>query len=62
MVCKDIGVRKGYCVTQSFKAKTECTPLCVPGSSFTHKATSSEMNSITSVYYIASYYKNLLQV
>jgi hypothetical protein len=49
-------------VAPSFKAKTECIPLCVPGSSFTHKATSSEINSITSVYYIISYYKNLLQV
>jgi hypothetical protein len=34
----------------------------VPGSSFTHKATNSGINSITSVYYIVSYYKNLLQV
>jgi hypothetical protein len=49
-------------VTPSFKAKTECVPLSVPGSSFTHKGTSSEINSITSVYYIVSYYKNLLQV
>jgi hypothetical protein len=32
------------------------------GLSFTHKATNSEINSITSVYYIVSYYKNLLQV
>jgi hypothetical protein len=40
-------------VTPSFKAKTECIPLCVLGSSFTHKA----INSITSVYYIESYYK-----
>jgi hypothetical protein len=30
------------------------------GSSFTHKATNSEINSITSVYYIESYYKNLI--
>jgi hypothetical protein len=49
-------------VTPNFKAKTECIPLCVPGSSFTHKVTNSEINSITSVYYIISYYKNLLQV
>jgi hypothetical protein len=34
----------------------------MPGSSFTHKMTNSEINSITSVYYIVSYYKNLLQV
>jgi hypothetical protein len=38
-------------VTPSFKAKTECIPLCVPGSIFTHKVTNSEINSITSVYY-----------
>jgi hypothetical protein len=48
-------------VTSSFKAKTECIPLCV-WSSFTHKATNSEINCITSVCYIVSYYKNLLQV
>jgi hypothetical protein len=29
---------------------------------FSHKATNSGINSITSVYYIVSYYKNLLQV
>jgi hypothetical protein len=34
----------------------------VSGSSFTHKATNSGINSITSVYYIVSYYKYLLQV
>jgi hypothetical protein len=34
----------------------------VPRSSFTHKATNSGINRITSVYYIVSYYKNLLQV
>jgi hypothetical protein len=45
-------------VTHSFKAKTECIPLCVPGSSFTHKAKNSEISSITSVYYIESYYKS----
>jgi hypothetical protein len=45
-----------------FKAKTKCIPLCVPGSSFTHKATNSGINSITSAYYIVSYYKNFLQV
>jgi hypothetical protein len=44
-------------VTLSFKAKTKCILLCVPGSSFTHKATNSEINSISSVYYIESYYK-----
>jgi hypothetical protein len=41
-------------VTPSFKAKTKCIHLCVTGSSFTHKATNSEINSITSVYYIES--------
>jgi hypothetical protein len=30
--------------------KTECIPLCVPGSSFTHKAINSKINSISSVY------------
>jgi hypothetical protein len=44
-------------VTHNFKAKTECIPLCVTRSSFTHKTTNSEINSITSVYYIESYYK-----
>jgi hypothetical protein len=34
----------------------------VPGSSFTHKMTNSEINSITSIYYIVSYLQNLLQV
>jgi hypothetical protein len=48
-------------VTPGFKAKTKCIPLCVLGSIFTHKVTNSEINSITSVYYIESYYKNLLQ-
>jgi hypothetical protein len=43
--------------TLSFKAKTKCIPLCVPGSSFTHKAINSEINNITSVYYIESYYR-----
>jgi hypothetical protein len=43
-------------ITPSFKAKTECIPLCVPESSFTYKVTNSEINSITSVYYIKSYY------
>jgi hypothetical protein len=54
----------GVCVvTPNFKAKTECIPLCVPGLSFTHKVTNSEINSIISVYCIVSYYKkNLLQV
>jgi hypothetical protein len=41
-------------VTPSFKAKTECIPLCVPGSIFTHKVINSEINSITSVYYNVS--------
>jgi hypothetical protein len=49
-------------ITPSFKAKTECIPLCVIGSSFTHKATSSEINSITNVYYMVPYYKIFLQV
>jgi hypothetical protein len=39
-------------VTPSFKAKTECIPLYVLVSSFTYKATNSEINSITSVHYI----------
>jgi hypothetical protein len=50
-----------HSATSSFKAKIECIPLCVPRSSFTHKATNSEINNITSVYYIESYYKILLQ-
>jgi hypothetical protein len=41
-------------VTPSFKVKTECIPLCVLGSIFTHKATNSEINSITSIYYNVS--------
>jgi hypothetical protein len=36
-------------VTPSFKAKTECIPLCVLGSSFTIKETKSEINNISSV-------------
>jgi hypothetical protein len=40
-----------------FKAKTECISLCVPGLISTHKATNSEINSITSVYYIKFDYK-----
>jgi hypothetical protein len=44
-------------VTSSFWTKTECISLCVPGSRFTHKATNSGINSITSIYYIVSYYK-----
>jgi hypothetical protein len=31
--------------------------LCVPVSNFTYKATNSEVNNRTSVYYIESYYK-----
>jgi hypothetical protein len=44
-------------VTPSFKTKTEFTLICVSGSIFTHKATNGETNSITSVYYIESYYR-----
>jgi hypothetical protein len=51
------GLIEGGGVTPSFKAKTECIPLCVPGSRFTHKVINSEINSITSIYYIESYYK-----
>jgi hypothetical protein len=51
---------RGGHVTHSFKAKTESIPLCVPRSSFTRKVTNSEINSITSVYYI-EYFKNLLK-
>jgi hypothetical protein len=43
--------RKRGPTTPSFKAKTKCIPLCVRRSIFTHKATNSEINSITSVYY-----------
>jgi hypothetical protein len=50
-------VRISTFVTPSFKAKIECIPLCVSGSSSTHKMTNSEINSITSVYCIESYYK-----
>jgi hypothetical protein len=46
-------------VTPSFKVKTECISLCVLESSFTHKTTNNEINSITSVYYIKSYYKTI---
>jgi hypothetical protein len=52
----------GVGVTPSFKLKTERIPLCVPRSSFTQKVTNNEINSITSIYYIESYYENLLQV
>jgi hypothetical protein len=47
-------------VTLSFKAKTECIPLCVPRSSFPHKVTNSEKivelvfntsSLITEIYY-----------
>jgi hypothetical protein len=41
-------------ITHSFKVKTECIPLCVPGSIFTHKVTNSEINITTSVYYNVS--------
>jgi hypothetical protein len=41
-------------VTPNFKAKTECILLYVPESIFTHKMINSEINSITSVYYIES--------
>jgi hypothetical protein len=47
-------------VTLSFKVKTEYISLCVLESSFTHKAINSEINSISSIYYIESYYKILL--
>jgi hypothetical protein len=53
--------RSGECVTPSFKAKNECIPLCVLGLIFIHKATNSEINSITSVYYIKYYYKACYQ-
>jgi hypothetical protein len=36
-------------VAPSFKAKTECIPLCVPGSSFKNKATNSNIESKTNV-------------
>jgi hypothetical protein len=36
------------------RPKLNALTLCVPGSSFTPKATNSEINSITSVYYIES--------
>jgi hypothetical protein len=36
------------------RPKMNALPLCVPGSSFTYKVTNSEINSITSVYYIES--------
>jgi hypothetical protein len=44
-------------ITPIFMAKTKCIHLCVSESSFTHKVTNDEVNSITSVYYIDSYYK-----
>jgi hypothetical protein len=43
--------------TPNFKAKTKCIPLCVSGSSLTHKVTNGEINSITSVYDIKYYYR-----
>jgi hypothetical protein len=61
-VCIYIRLSRVIVVTPNFQAKTECIPLCVPGSSFTHKAINSGINNITSVYYIIPYYKNLLQV
>jgi hypothetical protein len=45
------------CITPSFNVKIECISLCVSVSSFTYKSTNSEINSITSIYYIISYYK-----
>jgi hypothetical protein len=48
-------------VTPNFKAKTKCISLSVQGSSLTHNVTNSEINSITNVYYIETYYKILLQ-
>jgi hypothetical protein len=50
-----VPVQQWILVTPSFKIKTECISLCVPGSSFTHKVINSEINSITSVYNIVSY-------
>jgi hypothetical protein len=47
----------GVAVTPNFKAKTECIPLCVLGLTFTHKMTNSEINSISSVYYIDYCYR-----
>jgi hypothetical protein len=44
-------------VTLNFKTKTKCISLCVLVSSFTHKTINSEINSISSGYYIESYYK-----
>jgi hypothetical protein len=41
-------------LTPSFKVKTECIPLCMPESIFTHKAINSEINSIINVYYNVS--------
>jgi hypothetical protein len=35
-------------VLAKWKAKTECIPLCVQESSFTHKVTNGEINSINS--------------
>jgi hypothetical protein len=52
-----IEVVRGGGVTPTFMAKIDCMPLCVSGSSFTDKATDNEINTITSVYYIESYYK-----
>jgi hypothetical protein len=50
--------RRGACawrtVIYNFKIKTECISLYVSGLSFTHKEINSEINSITSVYYIES--------
>jgi hypothetical protein len=57
-----VRVLTGAPITPSFRAKIKCIPLCVPGSSFTHKVTNSKINSITNVYYIKSYYKSSLQV
>jgi hypothetical protein len=41
------------------RPKLNALLLCVPRSSFIHKVTNSETNSITSVYYIESYYKTI---
>jgi hypothetical protein len=47
--------------TPCFKAKIECNTSMCARISFTHKVINSEINSITNVYYIKSYNKNLLK-
>jgi hypothetical protein len=41
------------------RSKLNALTLCVSGLSFTHKTTNSEINNITSIYYIKSYYKTI---